>query len=489
MADDSTGEKSTQLSPTELQTVYHSVNDAIFVHDESGDIIDVNQAAAEMYGYSRAELREANIESISSGEPPYTQANARENVEQAIDGESQTFQWQGQDSEGNVFWEEVSLSRAVVDGENRILAIVRDIDDRKQAERRFQTLIDNLPGIVYRCRNEPGWPMVFVGGQCNELTGYSTEAFESGTVSWGEDVIHSDERERIQQEVEQALTADEPFEITYRIRTADGEIRWVWERGRQVEVPRESGTILEGFITGVTDRKQYEQQIETQRDNLEVLNKVVRHDIRNKLQLVLIYADMLQNEVEVGNEETVEQMLEAARDAVDITTTARDVTEVMLKSEVDRHPVRLRSVLENEIDDVRSNYEHALVKVSGTIPDVKVVADEMLESVFRNLITNAIQHNDKTLPEVTTSVTVDDELVEIRVADNGPGIPDERKADIFEQGEMSLGSDGNGLGLYLVDTLVDRYGGEVHVDDNEPEGAVFVVELLKADDSSTDRNF
>jgi PAS domain S-box-containing protein len=477
VTDDTGLDTTTPLSGAELQAVYHSVNDAIFVHDEDGDVIDVNQAAVEMYGYSREELRDTDPGSVSSGEPPYTEETARERVRRAADGEAQTFEWQGRDSDGTVFWEEVSLSRAVVDGETRVLAIVRDVDDRRRAQNRFQTLIDNLPGIVYRCRNEPGWPMLFVGGQCESLTGYTAAELESGAVSWGDDISHSDDTTDLVQEIEAALDAGEPFEFTYRIQTADGADRWVWERGQRIDLPEEDGTILEGFITDITDRKRYEQRLETQRDNLEVLNKVVRHDIRNKLQLVRIYADMLQTEVETEQKDTIETVIEAAHDAVDITTTARDVTEVMLQSDADAQPTRLRPVLENEIDDVRSNYDHALVRVDGSIPELEVVADDMLESVFRNLLTNAVQHNDKDLPEVTVSVTVDGETVRIRIADNGPGIPDNRKDEVFEQGSMDLDSEGTGLGLYLVDTLVDRYGGEVRVEDNDPEGAVFVVAL------------
>jgi signal transduction histidine kinase len=101
----------------------------------------------------------------------------------------------------------------------------------------------------------------------------------------------------------------------------------------------------------------------------------------------------------------------------------------------------------------------------------------MLSSVFRNLLTNAIQHNDKDIPEVTASVKRADGSVLVRIADNGPGIADDRKDEIFKQGKMGLDSSGVGLGLYLVDTLVTRYGGEVRVEDNHPTGAVFTVEL------------
>ena len=104
----------------------------------------------------------------------------------------------------------------------------------------------------------------------------------------------------------------------------------------------------------------------------------------------------------------------------------------------------------------------------------------MLEAVFRNLLKNAIQHNHSDVPEVTVSTEERDEVVVVRIADNGPGVPDDRKETIFGKGKKGLESSGTGLGLYLVRSLVDGYGGDVWVEDNEPTGAVFAVELLRA---------
>jgi len=101
----------------------------------------------------------------------------------------------------------------------------------------------------------------------------------------------------------------------------------------------------------------------------------------------------------------------------------------------------------------------------------------MVNSVFRNLLNNAVQHNDSSTPRIELSFDVRDQDVEIRIADNGPGIPDEHKDTVFGKGERGLGSAGSGIGLYLVDTLVTEYGGTIRLEDNEPTGAVFVVRL------------
>jgi len=125
----------------------------------------------------------------------------------------------------------------------------------EESERRLSTLISNLPGMVYRCRNERGWPMTFVSDGAAALTGYSADAIESGEVNWAEDVLHEEDREEMWEQVQTAIDAGEPFEVTYHIETANGERRWMWERGRTVETT-DGSDVIEGFITDITARKE-----------------------------------------------------------------------------------------------------------------------------------------------------------------------------------------------------------------------------------------
>ncbi len=141
----------------------------------------------------------------------------------------------------------------------RIVGIASDITDQKQQTRRLETLISNLPGIVYRCRNEPTWPMEFVKGELEAITGYSAERVESGDVIWGEEILHPADRERAWELVQDALDSGEPFECTYRILTKDDTVKWMWERGRVVESETHDERRLEGFITDITERMNDEQ--------------------------------------------------------------------------------------------------------------------------------------------------------------------------------------------------------------------------------------
>ncbi|MEF8870003.1 MAG: PAS domain S-box protein [Haloarculaceae archaeon] len=137
-----------------------------------------------------------------------------------------------------------------------------------ETERRFATLIENLPGMAYRCRNEPGWPMEFVSDGCEELTGYTAGEIESGAINWGEEILHPDDREDMWDAVQQVLNGEETFQVTYRIRRADGETRWCWERG-QLVTDKQNDEILEGFITDITPRKRREQELQAEREFTE----------------------------------------------------------------------------------------------------------------------------------------------------------------------------------------------------------------------------
>ena len=105
-------------------------------------------------------------------------------------------------------------------------------------------------------------------------------------------------------------------------------------------------------------------------------------------------------------------------------------------------------------------------------PDVTVQANNLLALIFENLLDNAVYHNDAETPRVTVTVEEQSQFIRTRIADNGPGMPQE-KDRFFEPGE----SGDRGLGLYLVNRLVEQYGGHLTFQENEPQGTVAIVDL------------
>lgn len=124
-----------QMQEANYRAIFNAANDAIFVHDmETGQILDVNEKACEMFCYPKDELLKLDVGAISSGEAPYNQENAVRLVNKSAQGESQLFEWHCKDKAGRLFWVEVNLKRAVIGTKYRILAVVRDITERKITE-------------------------------------------------------------------------------------------------------------------------------------------------------------------------------------------------------------------------------------------------------------------------------------------------------------------------------------------------------------------
>lgn len=131
----------------------------------------------------------------------------------------------------------------------------------RESERALSTLISNLPGHTYRCRNDTDWTMEFISEGVFELTGYRSEDFiHNKNVKFG-DIIHPEDQKRVWDEVQNALKENRSFELNYRIINASGEERWVWEQGRMVSTLGESPEMLEGIVHDITERKQAEESI------------------------------------------------------------------------------------------------------------------------------------------------------------------------------------------------------------------------------------
>lgn len=140
----------------------------------------------------------------------------------------------------------------------------------RSINRRLDSIFENFPVVVYRCRNESGWPIEFVEGDCPSVLGVSTSALMSGEVSLGHDLIHPDDRDEVWDEVQKAFDNQSLFELSYRIKTPDGEVRWVWERGRGI-FDGDEIVALEGAITDITERKRQQQRFEQEHQRFSTL--------------------------------------------------------------------------------------------------------------------------------------------------------------------------------------------------------------------------
>lgn len=149
--------------------------------------------------------------------------------------------------------------RALRAGEAGIVGMLLDIDQRRRREealraqrRSLHTMLDNLPGMIYRGQNDRHWTMEFVSEGCFELTGYTPlELVDNQSASFA-GLIHPEDRDFVWNYVQMRLARRERYELSYRIIDRDGQVRWAWEQGRGIHSGRGEFLGLEGFITDVS---------------------------------------------------------------------------------------------------------------------------------------------------------------------------------------------------------------------------------------------
>jgi PAS domain S-box-containing protein len=164
--------------------------------------------------------------------------------------------------------EQFREARVVWLDDEQLIVIVRDITERKLAEegllesrRTLQTLMSNLPGMAYRCRNDRDWTMEFVSEGSFNLTGYRpAELINNNKIAYNH-LIHPDEDEKVWDNIQAALKEHKPFQLTYRIKTADGEQKWVLEQGQGIFTPKGELLAIEGFISDTTEKVQMQESI------------------------------------------------------------------------------------------------------------------------------------------------------------------------------------------------------------------------------------
>ncbi|MFW6053407.1 MAG: PAS domain-containing protein, partial [Persicimonas sp.] len=152
---------------------------------------------------------------------------------------------------------------------------------RDEARRQLRVLMDNLPGMAYRCFNKPDWPFDYVSGGSRTLTGYGPHELVDGSpLEFGE-LIHPDDQQMVWDEVQSAIDHQRPFELVYRIHCRDGSQKWVLERGRAVGTDESGVEEIEGFISDITRRVEAEAELRCSLERLDILSQATNDAIRD----------------------------------------------------------------------------------------------------------------------------------------------------------------------------------------------------------------
>ena len=236
-------------------------------------------------------------------------------------------------------------------------------------------------------------------------------------------------------------------------------------------------------ITNIRSRERLERarnDLAKRKEMVEVYDKLLRHDLGNDLQVIRGFSDQVARMVEDDDTTNYAQKIQSTATSASELIDNVGETVKTLQEEGEPEARDLEPILTEVVEDVETKFESLTVDYDPADFDYRVYSGDLIDSVFTNIMSNAAVHNDQDIHLKVYSEEPSPDRVRIGISDDGKGVAEEVRDEIFEMGQKGPESEGTGFGLGLARTLVESYGGDVELRDSDRGGADFRITLERA---------
>ena len=380
------------------------------------------------------------------------------------------------------------------------MALAMESAERRLLMRRTETMMSNLPGMVFQCLNDPPYfTFTFVSEGCTALTGYTPEELMGNNALKFFDMVHPDDADTLAEQNALTLSIGLPLETTFRLVMKDGSVKWIWERSRVVEKkPDGSPHILEGFYTDITEQRRLEAAELANRAKSEFLANM-SHEIRTPMNAILGMTELaLRNFPQELVLEYLGNIKNAGKQLLSIINDILDFSKVE-SGTLDLVPEKydVRSMINDIVNMIHVRIgDKPLDFIIDDDPDMpcEMIGDATrIKQVVINLLTNAVKFTPKGYIVFSIGAEpVNDSgtyKLKISVQDTGIGIRSEDIPSLFDNFSQldtrkNRGIEGTGLGLAITKKLVELMQGEVKVESKYGEGSRFSFYIMQTLETS-----
>ncbi|QIB74182.1 PAS domain S-box protein [Halogeometricum borinquense] len=448
--------------------------DILFRVGLTGQFTYVSSAVERILGYSPAELTGEQFTDFTTEAAAEVAAEAYARV---LDNQNvQNLELDLLDDTGSVVVLEVNATPVIEDGDVvGVQGVGRDVTDRKERQQELhiknRAMDEAQVGISITDIREPNEPLIYVNEGFERVTGYSAEETLGRNLCF----LQGEQTDpECAQRLETAIDAGDPVVVELINYRRDGTP--FWNQIYLAPVDDETGEITHyvGFQQDVTERKRTEQLI-------QVLNRVLRHNLRNDMNALLGWHNHLYGS-DSRNADVERRVERIAQGLLAMSERARELEQYARRERVPERldPTVLLTAIVNE---QREQWPNATIQLAIQT-DRNICAGSELKQMVTELIENAIKHNLSNDPHVVIEVNNNGEWIDIVVSDNGPGI-DEMEAKVVSEGGETPLQHSSGLGLWLVNWAVTRYGGSFRISATEQgDGTTATIRLPGIEDET-----
>ena len=505
--EDRVEERTEDLKKATKQTeqILENATDGIFTIDDRQVVVSFNPACEAMWGYSADEVLGQEMTMLI---PEYARKNHLQNVHRFRDAESDGVYMEdrglklfGLTKGGVVFPTEVGISKNMIDGEIFYSAFVKDITEREKAEQeiiaakeQMSTLVENIPGAVYRFRFNEDFRAIFFSEFYETLTGYPAADFMSGKRNFG-DMIHPDDQGWVANDLDNAVAARESFEVEFRIIHKDGGTRWLNSRGKATYDDDGNPEFCDGTMFDVSEQKKAKIALAEAMKAADAANQAkgdflanMSHEIRTPMNAIMGLSDLcLRTELSPKQQDYLDKIHSSAEALLGIINDILDFSKIEAgKLDMEAVPFEIDRVLDNLATVVTvKTQEKGLELLFSRSPDVPpvLVGDPLrVGQIMVNLVNNAVKFTEsgEVVVQIEVVETRDEEVtLQFSVRDTGIGMNKEQQGRLFKSFSQADTSTtrkygGTGLGLAISKQLVEMMGGEIHVESEPGVGSSFI---------------
>jgi PAS domain S-box-containing protein len=459
------------------QTVVDNVREMMYVLDATGHIVLASDEVIAAAGYDADDVIGAHVSKFfdEDGLERGTELIA-ELVHEGDPNATRTYRTNALPESGDPIPAEIELSLLTDDDGNYqgTIGAIRDISDllAAEAERdrerdRFRSLFEHLPDPVIDSRFEDDEPVIdSVNPAFERVFGHDGTDVVGAPVN--DVLVPNDDDDETADELDARVPDGETVSAELTRATADGDRHFLF-RGIPYHVDDDT-THAFGIYTDITDQYDREQ-------HLQVLHRVLRHNLRTDMGIVTGYLDQLTEDLEDPDAIAIlDHVIGRAQDAAELADKVHQLEQVIRKdSAFTTGPTNVTDQVRSLVDRLGNTYPNATITIHA--PENAIAnADERLDLAVENLVENAVEHTHRPDPTVEIHVDERDDVVALTVADNGPGIPDHERDLLTGDRTVSRVEHGEGLGLWVVSWVARSLGGTVSFG-NPDTGSEVVIEL------------